>query len=95
MRDSGVVYQDVEVLFLRYFVEYNFHVVPLGHVAAIGFRVSPGSGDFVDYRLSGVLVDVQHADAGTTTRKSLRNRAPNSASPSRDYGKFAVEAKSG
>ena len=37
--------------FLKYVVEDSFHVVLLGHVAAIGFRVAPGRRDFADYHL--------------------------------------------
>jgi len=94
MRDSGVVHQDVDGPFLGDLVEYRFHVVLAGHVAVVGFRVSPGSDDFVDDSLGGSLVDVQHADAGATVGKSLRNRTPDAARSPRDYGKFAVEAKS-
>ena len=69
------------------------HTIVLGYVAAIGFRVAASGCNFACNRFCSVLVDVQHADAGSATGKPLSDCAADAASPSRNYGKFAVEAK--
>src|SRR5580692_80936 len=91
--NSGVIHQDVNPSLLKYFIENCVNTSVLGDVAAVGLRVRAIGCDFAGNRIGSVLVDVQHTDAGSATGKSLSDRAADAASPSRNHGKFAVEAK--
>jgi hypothetical protein len=93
MRDSGVVHQDVHVPVLKNLVEHSFYVALLGHVAAIGFCIAPGSDDFAGNRLGGILVDIQDPDTGATAGKSMGDGAPDSTRSSSNHGKFAIKPK--
>src|SRR5579864_3616940 len=92
--DSSIVKKDMDAPFMENFVEHSFHVVLLGYVAAIGFRIAPDSNDFLGNHLGGILVDVQHPHAGSAAGESLSDRPPNPASSSRHYCKLAIEPKS-
>src|SRR5882757_7335955 len=93
VRDSGVVYQDVDTSLLKYLVKSSLNAIVLGHVAAVSFRVAASGCNFACNRFGSVLVDVQHADAGSATGKPLSDCPANAARPAGNYGKFTVEPK--
>jgi len=91
--NSGVIYQDVDASLLEYHFENRLHALLPGHVAAIGFRVPATGYNLACNRFGSILVDVQQADAGSATGKPLSDCPADAAGPSRNHGKFAVEAK--
>jgi hypothetical protein len=78
---------------LKYFVKRCRNRIALGHVAPVGFRIAATGCDFACSLFGSVLFDVQHEDAGSATGKRLSDCTTDAASPSRDYGKFAIQAK--
>jgi hypothetical protein len=64
MRNAGVIYQNMDGLALRYFVQKRSDLGLIGHVAPIRSRLSSQAGNLGCDRDSILFVDVENADCG-------------------------------
>jgi hypothetical protein len=91
--NSGIIYQDADASFVKYFLENRFYTVLTRYVARVSLRVTASCCDFVYDALGSFAVEVHDADSGPMRSELLRDGPSNAARATCDYCHPAVQAK--
>jgi len=74
-------------------VECGSYALLLGNVAPVGLRVGAGGHDLACNRLSGIFINIEHADTRSAAGKSLRNCASDAAGTAGNHRNFAIQSE--
>ncbi len=93
MRNSSVIYKDVDGFFPKQLIENSFDVFAARHVTLKGAGIASGIHDIKSNHFCLFLVDVQNSNASPASREPLDYGAPDPAAAPCDDGDFAVQSK--
>ena len=91
MRNASIIYQNMDGLALRYFVQKRSDLGLIGHVAPIRSRVSSQAGNLGGDRNSILFVDVENTNCGAVCGELECDGSAAAAAAAGNDGSFAIE----
>jgi hypothetical protein len=93
VRDTGIVYQDIDSSLFGDLPKGGDHSRLVGDVTAVRGGRFGLARDFADYCGGLFLIHIENPRSGAIAREFEGNCAPDAASPARDHGSLSVKTE--